>query len=96
MVFSTALTCGAREHGERLGGEDGLAGRKTCGVGAYTSKPISIYYLYSIIDALRSLSPPLSLSAALDRLLAAGEQVGSGTITSERRGRREGRRAPLP
>ena len=41
--------------------------------------------------ALRSLSPSLSLSAASDRLLAAGEQVGSGTTTSERRGRREGR-----
>ena len=39
---------------------------------------------------LPSLSPSLSLSAASNRLLAAGEQVGSGTTTSERRGRREG------
>ena len=46
--------------------------------------------------ALRSLSPPLSLSAASDRLLAAGEQVDSGTTTSERRGRLEERRAPWP
>jgi len=38
----------------------------------------------------------LPLSAASDRLLAAGEQIGSGTTTSERRGRREGRRAPWP
>jgi len=45
---------------------------------------------------LSALSPSLSLSAASDRLLAAGEQVGSGTTTSERRGRREGRRAPWP
>ena len=43
-----------------------------------------------------SLPLSLSLSAASDRLLAAGEQVGSGTTTSERRGRREGRRAPWP
>jgi len=32
-----------------------------------------------------ALSPSLSLSAASDRLLAAGEQVGSGITTSERR-----------
>ena len=46
--------------------------------------------------ALRSLSLSLSFSAASDRLLAAGEQVGSGTTTSERRGRQEGRRALWP
>ena len=43
-----------------------------------------------------SLSLSLSLSASSDRLLAAGEQVGSGTTTSERSGRREVRRAPWP
>jgi len=57
----------------------------------YITKYIYIsIYLYCIYIYIY----PLSLSAASDRLLEAGEQVGSGTATSERRGRREGRRAP--
>jgi len=46
--------------------------------------------MYLRVLSYRSLSLSLSLSAASDRLLAAGEQVGSGTTTSERREGGEG------